>query len=70
MHDNLKIEKKSPWNEEWQPIGPYEKTISEFTSFLGTIARSLDFCPLNYTNWKALDTDPIWDYANVLTSSI
>lgn len=57
-------------NEEGQPIGPNEKTVSEFGSFLGTIARSSDFCPLNYTNWKALDTDPIWDYANVLTSSI
>lgn len=27
-------------NEEGQPIGPDEKTVSEFSSFLGTIARS------------------------------
>nr|XP_027186308.1 uncharacterized protein LOC113784359 [Cicer arietinum] len=58
-------------NEEGQPIGPDEKTVSEFSSFLETIARSSDLCPLTFNNWKALirtskdlNIDPVWDYLN------
>ncbi|XP_020207878.1 uncharacterized protein LOC109792841, partial [Cajanus cajan] len=51
-------------NDLGEPIGPDDRRVSEFTSFLGTIGRSSDFCPLNYTNWKALDKDSIWDYVN------
>lgn len=72
----LKDRQEITLNEEGQPIGPDEKTVSEFSSFLGTIARSSDFCPLTYTNWKALNKywktlneDPIWDYVNVLIYS-
>ena len=54
-------------DELGEPIGPDDKIVSEFTSFLGTIGRSPDFCPLNYTSWKALDKEPMWDYVNVLT---
>ncbi|CAH9113199.1 unnamed protein product [Cuscuta epithymum] len=51
-------------NAEGQPIGPDEKTLSELSSFLGTIARSADLCPLIYTNWKAVNKGPIWAYVN------
>ncbi|CAH9123890.1 unnamed protein product, partial [Cuscuta epithymum] len=51
-------------NVEGQPIGPDEQTLSELSSFLGTIARSSDLCPLIYTNWKAVDKGPIWAYVN------
>ncbi|XP_045807736.1 uncharacterized protein LOC123902122 [Trifolium pratense] len=58
-------------NGEGQPIGPDEKTVSEFSSFLGTIARSSDICPLTFTSWIGLVKsweeqviDPVWDYVN------
>ena len=60
-------------NEEGQPIGPGEKTVSELSSFLGTIGRSSDLCPLTFTSWIALvkfweqhNIDPVWDYVNVI----
>ncbi|KAI5397856.1 hypothetical protein KIW84_063611 [Lathyrus oleraceus] len=58
-------------NEEGQPIGPDEKTVFELSSFLGTIGRSSDLCPLTFTSWIALvkfweqhNIDPVWDYVN------
>jgi hypothetical protein len=61
-------------NGEGQPIGPDEKTVSEFSSFLGTIGRSSDICPLTFTSWiglvkswKEQMIDPVWDYVNVVT---
>lgn len=58
-------------NEEGQPIGPDEKRVAELSSFLGTIARSADLCPLTFNNWKALvkswedeEIDPVWEYVN------
>ena len=57
---------------EGQPIGPDEKRVAELSSFLGTIARSADLCPLTFNNWKALvkswsdeEIDPVWEYVNV-----
>ncbi|KAF1868182.1 hypothetical protein Lal_00018700 [Lupinus albus] len=45
------------------PIGPNQRTIVKFSNFLGTVARSSYFCPIVYTNWKAVpDKDLIWDY--------
>ncbi|RHN66903.1 putative transposase, Ptta/En/Spm, plant [Medicago truncatula] len=58
-------------NEEGQPIGPDEKRVAELSSFLGTVARSADLCPLTFNNWKALvktwndeEIDPVWEYVN------
>lgn len=58
-------------NEEGQPIGPDEKTVSELSSFLGTIAASSNLCSFTFNNWKALirtwkdlNIDPMWDYLN------
>ncbi|CAK8560366.1 unnamed protein product [Lathyrus sativus] len=58
-------------NEEGQPIGPDEKTVSELSSFLGTLGRSSDLCPLTFTSWIDLvkhweehNLDPVWDYVN------
>ncbi|CAK8562472.1 unnamed protein product [Lathyrus sativus] len=58
-------------NKEGQPIGPDEKTVSELSSFLGTLGRSSDLCPLTFTSWIDLvkhweehNLDPVWDYVN------
>ncbi|KAF1858673.1 hypothetical protein Lal_00044706 [Lupinus albus] len=40
------------FNEFGVPIEPDQKTVIQFSNFLGTIARSSDFCPLVYTNSK------------------
>jgi hypothetical protein len=61
-------------NEEGEPIGPDEKTVAGFSSFLGTIGRSSDICPLTFTSWiglvkswKEQKIDLVWDYVNVVT---
>lgn len=56
-------------NEEGQPIGPNERIVSQFTSFLGTIARSADLCPLMHTNWKDIPEKDkhIWSFVTVIT---
>lgn len=55
-------------DDEGEPIGPNDKAVSELSFFLGTLARNSNFCPLIYTNFKALiteDRDRIWEYVNV-----
>ncbi|KAF3626814.1 hypothetical protein FXO37_30201 [Capsicum annuum] len=45
-----------------QPIGPTKAVITEFSSFLGTLARNGTFCPLNLS-WTKLKThDDMWSY--------
>ncbi|KAJ1410150.1 putative transposase, Ptta/En/Spm, plant [Sesbania bispinosa] len=54
-------------DNDGEPIGPNDKVVSEFSYFLGTIARNSDFCPLIYTNFKALlenHKEDIWEYVN------
>ncbi|XP_058726373.1 uncharacterized protein LOC131597712 [Vicia villosa] len=58
-------------NEVGIPIGPDEKTVSELSSFLGTIGRNSNLCPLTFINWIALvkyweehEIDPVWEYVN------
>ncbi|KAF7821219.1 putative transposase [Senna tora] len=54
-------------NDDGQPIGPREKTVKDLSLFLGTMARNSTFCPLTYTNWKALPSDlkdHMWKYIN------
>ncbi|XP_058777268.1 uncharacterized protein LOC131651623 [Vicia villosa] len=58
-------------NEVGIPIGPGEKTVSELSSFLGTIGRNSNLCPLTFINWIALvkyweehEIDPVWEYVN------
>lgn len=54
------------FNSEAQPVGPNEKAVSDLSQFLGTVARNSDWCPLIYTNWKAVpNKDDIWKYINV-----
>ncbi|KAM3281409.1 hypothetical protein P3S67_028430 [Capsicum chacoense] len=44
------------------PIGPTKAVVTEFFSFLGTLARNWTFCPLNLT-WTKLKThDKMWSY--------
>ena len=59
--------------ERGQAIGPCDKTISDLSLFLGTIARNPTFCPLIYTNWKAIPDDyktRMLDYVNVRKSAL
>ncbi|KAF7841754.1 putative transposase, Ptta/En/Spm, plant [Senna tora] len=54
-------------NDQGQPIGPREKTVKDLSLFLGTLARNSTFCPLIYTNWKAIPCDTkehMWKYIN------
>ncbi|KAF7835309.1 hypothetical protein G2W53_010168 [Senna tora] len=54
-------------NDDGQPIGPREKTVKDLSLFLGTMARNSTFCPLTYTNWKAMPSDlkdHMWKYIN------
>lgn len=54
-------------DDDGEPIGPSDKTVSDLSYFLGTIARNGDFCPLIYTNFKVLmknHSNDIWDYVN------
>lgn len=55
-------------DEDGEPIGPNDKTVSDLSYFLGSIARNAEFCPLIYTNFKALlkdHGDRLWKYVNV-----
>ncbi|KAK2453973.1 hypothetical protein QL285_001583 [Trifolium repens] len=67
----FKDRKEITLNGEGQPIGPDGNTVSQFSSFLGTIGKSSDLCPLTFTSWIGLvkswekqDIDPVWDYVN------
>ncbi|KAF7800853.1 putative transposase [Senna tora] len=54
-------------NDDGQPIGPREKTVKDLSLFLGTMARNSTFCPLTYTNLKAMPSelkDHMWKYIN------
>jgi len=60
-------------DKDGEPIGPSDKMVSDLNYFLGTIARNADFCPLIYTNFKALVKDykeHIWKYVQVFESII
>ncbi|KAL2894198.1 Guanosine-5'-triphosphate 3'-diphosphate pyrophosphatase [Bienertia sinuspersici] len=46
-----------------QPIGPTQKDVKDLSRFLGTIARTTEFAPLNYVDWPSVPThDQIWEY--------
>lgn len=65
---SLAERQKITLNEEGEPIGPTQKIVSEFSNFLGSVARMSDLCPLTYTNWKAIpNKGNIWAYVNVST---
>ncbi|XP_057436928.1 uncharacterized protein LOC130729257 isoform X3 [Lotus japonicus] len=54
-------------DDDGEPIGPTGQIVSDLSHFLGTIARNAKFCPLIYTNFKALvkdNEDLIWGYVN------
>ncbi|KAL2929879.1 Chromodomain-helicase-DNA-binding protein 7, partial [Bienertia sinuspersici] len=36
-----------------QPIGPTQKDVKDLSRFLGTIARTTEFAPLNYVDWPS-----------------
>ncbi|KAF1862498.1 hypothetical protein Lal_00024454 [Lupinus albus] len=46
------------FNEFGVPIGPDQRTVIQFSNFLGTITRSSDLCPLKVVP----DKDLIWTY--------
>ncbi|XP_048501344.2 uncharacterized protein LOC104899254 isoform X6 [Beta vulgaris subsp. vulgaris] len=52
-------------NENFQPIGPDNETVNEFTSFLGTIARKANILPLTIESWPKIGKDKkeeLWEY--------
>lgn len=54
-------------DDDGEPVGPNDKVVSDLSYFLGTIARNATYCPLIYTNFKALtkdERDAIWNYVN------
>ena len=53
-------------NDLNQPIGPDDKTLSEFNSFLGTLARNSTLAPLTVINWQKMPTkEALWEYVQV-----
>ncbi|OIT08283.1 hypothetical protein A4A49_01950 [Nicotiana attenuata] len=53
-------------NENNQPIGPTNDDVNELGSFLGTLARTATFCPLNVFDWRKLETkEDMWKYVKV-----
>jgi len=56
-------------DKDEEPVGPNDRVVSDLSYFLGTLARNSDFCPLIYTNFKALLKDYkewIWKYVMVI----
>ncbi|KAL5079457.1 hypothetical protein RYX36_007878, partial [Vicia faba] len=52
-------------DDDREPIGPNDRTMSDLSCFLGNVARNSDLCPLDYTNFKALknvNKDRIWQF--------
>ncbi|XP_052107815.1 uncharacterized protein LOC127740634 isoform X1 [Arachis duranensis] len=51
-----------------QPVGPTDESVSNLTSFVGTIGRNKRFVSLLYTSWHAIPPKAkkfMWDYVNV-----
>ncbi|XP_020965602.1 uncharacterized protein LOC110266090 [Arachis ipaensis] len=52
-----------------QPVGPTDQSVSNLTSFVGTIGRNKRFVSLLYTSWHAVPPKAkkfMWDYVNGL----
>ncbi|XP_057734542.1 uncharacterized protein LOC130949978 [Arachis stenosperma] len=50
-----------------QPVGPTDQSVSNLTSFVGTIGRNKRFVSLLYTSWHAVPPKAkkfMWDYVN------
>ncbi|XP_072070428.1 uncharacterized protein [Arachis hypogaea] len=50
-----------------QPVGPTDQSVSNLTSFVGTIGRNKRFVSLLYTSWHAVPSKAkkfMWDYVN------
>ena len=53
-------------NELNHPIGPDENTLSEFSSFLGTLAQNGTLAPLAEANWRVMPMkEALWEYVQV-----
>ncbi|KAL2941264.1 hypothetical protein RDABS01_029614 [Bienertia sinuspersici] len=52
-------------NSYGQPVGPTKKLVSEYSLFLGTLARNPEYLLLNYCDWPSVPDnakDQVWDY--------
>ncbi|KAL2905329.1 Caspase-2, partial [Bienertia sinuspersici] len=49
------LEERTPiiLNYYRHPIGPMRKDVKDLSRFLGTIARTIEFAPLNYVDWPS-----------------
>ena len=53
-------------NELNHPIRPDENTLSEFSSFLGTLAQNGTLAPLAEANWRVMPMkEALWEYVQV-----
>ncbi|XP_055960359.1 uncharacterized protein LOC126668380 [Mercurialis annua] len=60
-----RMEERKPivLNVHFQPVGPDDSTLNEFSSFLGTIARNSGLAPLNYESWRKVPyKKELWKY--------
>ena len=64
VHERLEENPKPIFlNDLNQPIGQDDKTLSEFSSFLETLARNSTLAPLTVTNWQKIPTkEALWEY--------
>ena len=63
---SMKEQKTILLNDKNQLCGPDDKTVAEFSSFLGTLARTTDLAPLVYVSWPAVPNKQLlWDYVRV-----
>ncbi|MED6212269.1 hypothetical protein PIB30_081674 [Stylosanthes scabra] len=52
-----------------QPVGPTDQSVSNLTSFVGTLGRNKRFVSLSYTNWLVVPQaakDFMWKYVNTM----
>ena len=54
IHARQEEEREEIIFEEGAAVGPTDKSVSNLSLFLGTMARNTKLCPLNYTNFKAI----------------
>ncbi|KAK6779953.1 hypothetical protein RDI58_022137 [Solanum bulbocastanum] len=46
-----------------QPVGPTDEVVTELSSFLGTLKRTVTLCPFDILDWRNMDTKKdLWDY--------
>ncbi|MED6180198.1 hypothetical protein PIB30_008056 [Stylosanthes scabra] len=56
-----------------QPVEPTDQSVSNLTSFVGTLGRNKRFVSLSYTSWLVVPQKAkafMWKYVNIRVSSL